>query len=77
LCLHGALLIIKIWHLSILYRDPVELIGHRAREFNDAFYVQRDNARNRMEREFLQKFCHENGSIDWPKLVTLVSKNVA
>jgi hypothetical protein len=30
-----------------------------------------------MEREFLQKFCHENGSIDWPKLVTLVSKNVA
>jgi hypothetical protein len=58
-----------------LYMDIVEPIGHRAREFNDAFYTQRANAMNRMAREFTERFCRENGSIDWPKIVTLVSKN--
>ncbi len=58
-----------------LYMDIVEPIGHRAREFNDAFYTQRANAMNRMAREFTERFCRANGSIDWPKIVTLVSKN--
>ncbi len=58
-----------------LYMDIVEPIGHRAREFNDAFHTQRANAMNRMAREFTERFCRANGSIDWPKIVTLVSKN--
>lgn len=57
------------------YIDIVEPIGHRAREFNDVFYTQRANAMNRMAREFTQQFCREDGSIDWPRVVKLVSEN--
>jgi hypothetical protein len=58
-----------------LYMDIIEPIGYRAKEFNDEFYLKRANALNRMEREFLDLFCKEDGSIDWPKIVTLVSKS--
>ena len=58
-----------------LYMDIIEPIGHRAKEFNDAFEVNRGNAENRMAREFIERFCAADGSIDWPKIVTLVSKN--
>jgi len=61
--------------LLILYRDQQSRLGHRAKEFNEAFEDKRANAANRMEREFLEKFCRADGSIDWPKIVTLVSKN--
>jgi hypothetical protein len=58
-----------------LYMDIIEPIGHRAKEFNDAFHTKRANAMNRMEREFLERFCLADGSIDWARIVTLVSKN--
>lgn len=58
-----------------LYVEIVEPIGHRAREFNDTFHTKRANAMNRMAREFTLEFCREDGSIDWPKVVMLVSKN--
>jgi hypothetical protein len=60
---------------SDFYMDIIEPIGHRAKEFNDAFHAKRANAMNRMVREFTERFCAENGAIDWPKIVTLVSKN--
>ncbi len=59
---------------SDLYMDIVEPIGHRAREFNEAFCTQRANAMNRTALEFMERFCRADGSIDWPKVVTLVSK---
>lgn len=55
-------------------QGPVEPIGYRAREFNEARYTQRANAMNRMALEFTERFCRVDGSIDWPKVVTLVSK---
>ena len=58
-----------------LYMDIIEPIGYRAREFNDEFHKKRANAMNRMAREFLERFCMADGSIDWPKIVMLVSKN--
>ena len=58
-----------------LYMDIIEPIGHRAKEFNDEFYTKRANAMNRMVREFTEQFCKADGSIDWAKIVTLVSKN--
>ena len=60
-----------------LYMDIIEPIGHRAKEFNEAFEVNRGKAENRMVREFTERFCRVDGSIDWPKIVTLVSHNAA
>jgi hypothetical protein len=60
-----------------LYMDIIEPIGYRAKELNDAFHEKRDRAMNRMVREFTERFCMEDGSIDWPKIVTLVSDNIA
>jgi len=57
-----------------LYMDIIEPIGHRAREFNEAFYTKRAHAMNRMALEFMERFCVD-GRIDWPRIVTLVSKN--
>lgn len=59
-----------------LYMDIIEPIGHRAKEFNDEFEKNRDQAMNRMVGEFWEKFCLPDGAIDWPKIVTLVSKNL-
>lgn len=56
-----------------LYRDLIEPLGYRAKEFNDEFHAKRAHAMNRMEREFLEKFCRADGSIDWAKIVTLIS----
>jgi hypothetical protein len=58
-----------------LYMDIIEPIGYRAKEFNDEFHTKRANAMNRMVREFTERFCSVDGAIDWPKIVTLVSKN--
>jgi len=58
-----------------LYMDIIEPIGHRAKEFNDEFHTKRANPMNRMVREFTERFCLADGAIDWPKIVTLVSKN--
>jgi hypothetical protein len=58
-----------------LYMDLIEPIGYRAKQFNEEFADNRTHALNRMVREFTERFCREDGSIDWPKIVTLVSKN--
>lgn len=58
------------------YMDIVEPIGYRAREFNDDFTEKRNHAWNRMVREFTDGFCLLDGSIDWQKIVSLVSKNL-
>jgi hypothetical protein len=69
----------SFWELisgeSDLYMDIIEPIGHRALEFNEAFAVNCGKAENRMAREFFQRFSVADGNIDWPKIVTLVSKN--
>jgi len=58
------------------YMEIIEPIGHRAKEFNDDFTEKRNHAWNRMVREFTELFCLQDGSIDWPKIVALVSKNL-
>ncbi len=41
----------------------------------DKCHTKHANAANRIEREVLKRFCLADGSIDWPRIVTLVSKN--
>jgi hypothetical protein len=58
-----------------LYKDIIEPIGHRAKEFNTAFGDKKEYALNRMVREFTSRFCREDGSINWQEIVEFVSKN--
>lgn len=58
-----------------LYMDIIEPIGYRAKEFNEDFNDKRMYAANRMVRDFTERFCLQDGKIDWQKVVTLVSKN--
>ncbi|MCD4671590.1 MAG: cytosolic protein [Anaerolineaceae bacterium] len=69
----------NFWYLisgnKDLYTDIIEPLGYRAKEHNDAFLVQKNQLVNRFTREFLLRFCNENGAIDWVKLVEYNSGN--
>lgn len=70
----------SFWHLLSgdpeLYTDIVEPLGHRAKEFNDAFEVEKSKAYNRMTGEFLDEYCSKSGAIQWKKLVEFVSQDL-
>ncbi len=56
-----------------LYTRIIEPLGHNARERNDKFKDDYDLVINRFSREFMDGFCGQDGSIDWPKLVAFIS----
>lgn len=60
-----------------LYANIVEPLGFDAQKFEEAFNEEKSNALNRMTMEFIQQFCNNAGAIDWPRLVTSVSGNLA
>lgn len=52
-----------------LYTELIEPLGHMARERNDDFIQSYAQMLNKFTKEFTIDFCHENGAIDWNKLV--------
>ena len=58
-----------------LYTDIIEPIGYRAKEHNDAFIVKRNGVINNFAMEFGHRFCCDDGTIDWVKLVEYNSGN--
>ncbi|MGA2822484.1 MAG: PmeII family type II restriction endonuclease [Bacteroidales bacterium] len=52
-----------------LYINLIEPLGHEATEKNNEFKKSYGNLVNRLSKEFLNDFCHEDGSIDWEKLL--------
>lgn len=58
-----------------LYTDIIEPLGYRAKEHNDAFLQERSRVINRLTKEFIDRFCSQDGSIDWVKLVEFNSGN--
>jgi len=58
------------------HEDVSDLIGHYSRDIRAHSDYSGVNALNRLSRDFFTGFCRADGSIDWPKIVTLVSKNV-
>ncbi|HZE84121.1 MAG TPA: PmeII family type II restriction endonuclease [Puia sp.] len=58
---------------SELYVNMIEPLGHRAREKNDEFMESYAKRINLFTREFADKFCMSDGSIDWNKFVRLNS----
>jgi len=69
----------NFWYLisenKDLYTDIIEPIGYRAKEHNEAFFRERARVENRFTKEFLDRFCNVDGSIDWVRLVEFNSGN--
>lgn len=51
------------------YTKIIDYMGDRPDEFAASFEDAYNKARNRLVRDFTLKFCKEDGSIDWTKLI--------
>ncbi len=57
-----------------LFVKIVEPLGHLAKERNDDFLQSYSQMINKFTLQFAEKFCKENGSIDWDMLVRFNSQ---
>lgn len=58
-----------------LYKQIIEPIGYRAKEHNDSYAIELSNLSNRLELEFMKRYCNRNGSINWNLLVEAICGN--
>ena len=58
-----------------LYKKIIEPIGFEAKKHNKKFVSDKNNFLNIMTRDFIEKYCKENGEIDWINLVEHNSGN--
>ena len=58
---------------SDFYTRIIEPLGHNAKRRNQEFGKEYGAVVNRLSRVFGFAFCHDDGSIDWPKLVAFGS----
>ena len=58
-----------------LYKEIIKPIGYRAKEHNDQFLEGKNKIINRMTREFIDRFCNQDGEIQWGELVKHNSGN--
>lgn len=69
------------WNLisgePLLYQEIIEPLGHEARQRNDEFEEAFGRLHTRFTAEFTQKFCRQDASIDWDKLVAMNSQAVS
>ncbi len=69
----------NFWYLisenEDLYTEIIEPIGYRAKEHNDVFDKGKAKVENRFSKEFIDKYCDADGSINWVKLVEFNSGN--
>ncbi len=69
----------NFWYLisenENLYKDIIEPLGYKAKEFNDEFRRKRDILENRFTEELLSDFC-VNHEIDWEKIIEFNSGNL-
>ena len=63
----------NFWYLisgsKELYTEIVEPIGYRAKEHNDSYSGAKAAQINRLTKAFLDTYCNDAGSIQWPELV--------
>ena len=68
----------KFWEFisgeDTLYKDLVEPLSHQAQERNEDFVESYSRKINLFTKEFTETFCHQDGSIDWRRIVELNSK---
>lgn len=69
----------NFWYLisenKNLYTDIIEPVGYRAKEHNESFSKEKAKVVNRFTKEFIDKFCDDDGAINWLKLVEFNSGN--
>ena len=69
----------NFWYLisenKELYTEIIEPIGYKAREYNQEYFQKKNQATNRLVRDFIAEFCTESATIDWEKLVRHNSGN--
>jgi hypothetical protein len=69
----------NFWYLisenKDLYTEIVEPIGHRAKEHNEAFLVEKSKLTNRFTKLFIDRFCNGDGAVNWVRLVEFNSGN--
>lgn len=69
----------NFWYLisenKALYTEIIEPIGYKAKEHNDRFLSEKSRVINRFTKEFIDRFCDENGAMDWNRLVSFNSEN--
>jgi hypothetical protein len=58
-----------------LYTEIIEPLGFEAKKHNDDYIEALGAATNRLEELFIKKYCNENKSINWSKLVQANSGN--
>ena len=51
------------------YKKIITFMGTLPEQYVESYHKSYDKASNRLVREFANKFCAEDGSIDWEKLV--------
>ena len=56
-----------------LYTRIIEPMGHEAKQRNDDFSTKYQAIIDRLSGEFSERFCDQEGAIDWEKLVSFVS----
>jgi len=68
------------WHFlsgdEDLYIEIIEPLGYEAKKHNDDFNQRLGALHNQLTLEFCQRFCAEDGTIDWEKLVRFDSGNM-
>jgi len=69
----------NFWYLisenQNLYTDIIEPIGFRAKEHNEAFEIEKNKVTNKFTKLFIDRFCNDDGAIDWVRLVEFNSGN--
>ncbi len=58
-----------------LYVDIIEPLGYHANKHNEAYKIEKDKITNLLTRKFTNKFCTDDGLIDWEKLLKANSGN--
>lgn len=57
-----------------LYSRIIEPLGHEAKQRNDDFSTKYKVIIDRLSSEFSERFCDQEGAIDWESLVSFVSE---
>lgn len=69
----------NFWYLisenQNLYTDIIEPVGYRAKEHNEVFSVEESKVINRFTNAFIERFCDDDGAINWIRLVKFNSGN--
>lgn len=57
-----------------LYLDIIEPLGTESKAKNEAYLNDFNKQKNKLSKEFITKYCKDDGSIDWEKIVKFNSE---